>query len=147
MNENYLSTLWTSVAPAVANHLWQSTLVAITAALLTLAVRKHHARARYWLWMAASLKFLVPFSVLVAFGRYLAWSRPAAPVAQSGWDFVQEITQPFASPTLPAIPHAATSVPSSIWSHLLPVLLVFWFLGFAAVLVLWTVRWHRISAA
>ena len=147
MTEKYLSTLWNSVAPAAANHLWQSTLVAIAAGLLTLAVRKHHARARYWLWMAASLKFLVPFSLLVALGRYLAWSRPAAPAAQSGLDFVEEITQPFASPTLPEIPHAVSSVSSSIWTHLLPILLVLWFLGFAAVLVLWTVRWRRISAA
>ena len=48
---------------AVGNHLWQSTLFAAAAGLLTLALRKNHARARYWLWLAASLKFLVPFSL------------------------------------------------------------------------------------
>ena len=147
MTEKYLSTLWNSVAPAVANHLWQSTLVAVAAVLLTLAVRKHHARARYWLWMAASLKFLVPFSVLVALGRYLSWSRPAAPAAQSGLYFVEQLTQPFVSPDLPVIPHAAPSVSSSIWANMLPVLLVLWFVGFAAVVMFWTVRWRRVSAA
>ena len=144
MIENYLSTLWSSVAPALANHLWQSTLVALAAALLTLAIRKHHARARYWLWLAASLKFLVPFSVLVAVGRYFAWSRSAVPA--SGLYFVEEFTQPFASPALPVVPHAVLSVSSS-WTNLLPVLLVLWFVGFAAVVFWWAVRWRRVSAA
>ncbi len=58
-----LSSIWTTLAPAVGNHLWQSTLFAVAAGLLTLALRKNHARARYWLWLAASLKFLVPFSL------------------------------------------------------------------------------------
>ena len=147
MTENYLSTLWSSVATAAANHLWQSTLVALGAALLTLVVRRHHARARYWLWLAASLKFLVPFSVLVALGRSLAGWRPAAPAAQSGLYVVEEITQPFASPALPVVPHPVSSVPSSIWTPLLPMVLVLWFLGFVAVVFLWTVRWRRVSAA
>jgi len=147
MTENYLSTLWSSVATAAANHLWQSTLVALGAALLTLVVRRHHARARYWLWLAASLKFLVPFSVLVALGRSLAGWRPAAPAAQSGLYVVEEITQPFASPALPVVPHPVSSVPSSIWTPLLPMVLVLWFLGFVAVVFLWSVRWRRVSAA
>jgi bla regulator protein blaR1 len=64
----YLAGIWTAVAPAVGNHLWQSTLFAITAGLLTLALRRNRAQVRYGLWLAASLKFLVPFSVLVAMG-------------------------------------------------------------------------------
>ena len=47
MTEKYLSALWSAIAPSLANHLWQSTLVAALAGLLTLALRKHHARARY----------------------------------------------------------------------------------------------------
>jgi bla regulator protein blaR1 len=50
------------------NHLWQSTLFALCAGMLTLALRKNRASVRYWLWLAASLKFLVPFSLLVALG-------------------------------------------------------------------------------
>jgi hypothetical protein len=65
MIPRYLSETWAVVAPAVANHLWQSTIFAAAAAVLTLALRKNHARTRYWLWLAASVKFLVPFSLLV----------------------------------------------------------------------------------
>ena len=49
MTEKYLSELWNAIAPGLANHLWQSTLVAAAAGVLTLGLRKHHARARYWL--------------------------------------------------------------------------------------------------
>ena len=50
------------------NHLWQSTLFAAAMAALSLAFRNNHARTRYALWLAASLKFLVPFSMLVSIG-------------------------------------------------------------------------------
>src|SRR5689334_5959054 len=72
-----LSMAWAALAPAFANHLWQSTLFAAVAGLLTLALRKNQARARYWLWLAASLKFLVPFALLVSLGHYLSKPRPA----------------------------------------------------------------------
>ena len=39
---------------ALINHLWQSTLFALGAGLLTLALRRNGARFRYGLWFAAS---------------------------------------------------------------------------------------------
>jgi len=48
------------------DHLWQSTMVAALMALLTLALQSNSARIRFWLWFAASLKFLVPFAALAA---------------------------------------------------------------------------------
>jgi hypothetical protein len=52
--------------PAVLDHLWQSTLFALCAGLLTLAFRNNAASVRYWLWFSASVKFLVPFSLITA---------------------------------------------------------------------------------
>ena len=46
MIEKYVTSAWSAVAPGLGNHLWQSTLVALMAGLLTLALRKHHARSR-----------------------------------------------------------------------------------------------------
>lgn len=84
---------------AIVNHLWQSTAFAVGVGLLTLAFRRDGAHVRYWLWWAASIKFLVPFSWLAALGRGVApsvgvlelpaqWSaaagRVAQPVAASG---------------------------------------------------------------
>ena len=45
-----------SLSP-IANHLWQSTLFAGLAGLLTLALRKNSARLRHWVWAAAQWSF------------------------------------------------------------------------------------------
>src|SRR5258708_37995957 len=55
------------------NHLWQSTWFSGVAGLLTLALRKNRAQTRYWVWLAASVKFLVPFSLLVSIGSHVEW--------------------------------------------------------------------------
>ncbi|HEY6370005.1 MAG TPA: M56 family metallopeptidase [Candidatus Sulfotelmatobacter sp.] len=144
------SAMWRDLAPALGNHLWQSTLFAAAAGLLTFMLRKNHARARYWLWLAASVKFLIPFSLLVSIGSYLAWPH-AAPRPSGGlYVAVEAISQPFSEPALamPAMAQAApAAVPPSLL-HWLPALLVaFWFCGFVVVLCAWCVRWRRISAA
>ena len=46
----------------LSNHLWQSTLFFVAAWPLTLALRKNRASVRYWIWFAASMKFLIPLS-------------------------------------------------------------------------------------
>ena len=60
------------------NHLWQSTVCAGIAGLLTLLLRHHSARIRYGLWFAASVKFLVPFFLLVTLGR--RWRQRMVPL-------------------------------------------------------------------
>src|SRR5215472_3005809 len=57
---------------ALVNHLWQSTLFACGAGALTLLFRSNGANVRYGLWLAASMKFLIPFSALFAVGQALA---------------------------------------------------------------------------
>jgi len=146
MTHNFLSTLWNSLAPSVADHLWQSTLVALAAVLLTLAFHKHRACARYWLWLAASLKFLVPFSMLVTFGRSMAWPPAPTAAAPTRWGYaIEDITQPFTPSALQVVPQLAPT--STHWPHVAPVLLALWSLGFLGVLFLWMIRWRRISVA
>ena len=75
----------------LANHLWQSTLFAAVAGLLTLALRKNLAQTRYWLWLAASVKFLIPFSILVAAGGVIGHHTataitPSRGFAGPSWD-------------------------------------------------------------
>jgi uncharacterized protein (TIGR03435 family) len=128
-----------------ANHLWQSTAFAAVAVLLALALRANHARARYWLWLAASAKFLVPFSTLAAIGAALGrWLIPAPPAPR--FPFVMEqIVQPFTPMPYPSLP-AAPSAPSA--ASLLPALLLsLWLCGFLAVLIYAWTRWRRVAAA
>ena len=135
-----LSSIWTALAPAVGNHLWQSTLFAVAAGLLTLALRKNHARARYWLWLAASLKFLVPFSLLTSLGSRMTWSRgPAA--TQGALAFViEQVSRPFAQ-------QASSGVPvQAVFAALPAILAAAWVCGFAAVLMVWFARWRVVYA-
>ena len=146
MMEKYVTSAWSAVAAGLGNHLWQSTLVALIAGLLTLALRKHHARARYWLWLAASLKFLVPFSLLVALGQRLTWTRNSAQSVSPGFYFaIDQVGRPFSPSAVRAAPNPSIVSPS--YAHYVPFLAVLWLCGFLAVVLLWTVRWYRISSA
>ena len=148
MTGEYFSSLWAAITPGVANHLWQSTLFAIAAGLLTLFLRKHHARARHWLWLAASLKFLLPFSLLVSIGSRLSPEPAAKPSVRPVIYFaMEEITQPFSQLGVRVTPAHAPSMASSILPQLTQAIGVLWLVGFLAVLVLWCVRWRRVSAA
>jgi len=146
MNEKYVSALWSAIAPGLANHLWQSTLVAAAAGVLTLALRKHHARARYWLWLAASIKFLIPFALLVRLGAYFAWQRPTPPTSTGVYFAIEEVSQPFSNVAVRATTHSV-AVATPALSEVLPILLAIWLCGFLAVLLMWVIRWRRISAA
>jgi bla regulator protein blaR1 len=145
-----LSAFWNDIAPALGNHLWQSTLFAAAAGLLTLLLRKNHARARYWLWLAASVKFLIPFSLLVSLGRRLSWSH-SSPAATGGlYVAVEQISQPFTQTAIvmPTISRSTSGATVQSLFHMLPALLVgLWLCGFALVLLIWCVRWRKISVA
>jgi bla regulator protein blaR1 len=133
-----------------ANHLWQSTLFAGVAGLLTLFLRKNRAHVRFWLWLMASVKFLLPFSILVAAGGLLGRHTTAA-VAPSGLvtaaDFshlVEQVGEPFTT-TVPKF--ALSGVQRSYTSAIAAVLIVVWAIGFVTLACRWTLRWRRIRAS
>jgi uncharacterized protein (TIGR03435 family) len=138
------------ITSALENHLWQSTVVAALAGLLALALRGNQARTRYWLWMIASAKFLIPFSLLVVAGGYLRPAAPA-PIAQPAVSAVlEQITQPF-SQTPSSSVAAPTVVAPTIVAHnenLLPIiLLTLWTCGFLIVAFSWWRKWRTVRAA
>ena len=114
MIANFLSSMWATIAPALGNHLWQSTLFAVVAGLLTLILRKNQARVRDQLWMAASLKFLIPFSLLIALGSHLAKPRASTPAQVIVYSAVEDFSQPFAGPEMPSISQAPAPV-TQMW--------------------------------
>ncbi|HXX45742.1 MAG TPA: M56 family metallopeptidase [Candidatus Acidoferrales bacterium] len=132
----------TPALSSIANHLWQSTLCVVAVWLLTLTLKKNRAAVRYQLWLAASLKFVIPFSLFVRAGNWLGWSViPAS--AQPRWSFtVVEIGRPFA--THAPIEHAA--MPPTNPSVIPAVLFGVWLAGFAACIALWVRRWWQMRA-
>ena len=124
----------TSLQP-IANHLWQSTLFAVVAGLLTLALRKNAAKTRYWLWLVASVKFLVPFSIVVMVGSH--FGRATTGVTAPVTFVIEQISQPFGAPVRDAIvpaPQAPSTniIPAIIWA--------IWAVGFVFVVCSW---WRR----
>jgi uncharacterized protein (TIGR03435 family) len=86
-------------APMLANHLWQSTAFAAIAAGLALALKKNQARARYWIWMAASVKLLLPFALLAGVASHFVKPRAAAAPAQAAMVVeVESFSEPFREP-------------------------------------------------
>lgn len=129
---------------ACINHAWQSTLFAIAAGLVALLLRRNGARVRYWVWLAASVKFLVPFAFLAALGgplerapiaRRVTTAIPAQSLA------VAEISRPFPD----VAPQALAAGHSAVWSS--DAIVIVWALGFAAVVLMRLRGWLRLRAA
>ena len=129
------------VPPALMDHLWQSTLFVCAVWLAALGVRQNAARVRYWLWMAASVKFLVPVSMLVRLGERYPWRAAPAAVQPA----VSFIVEGLLAPTSMAAAAPATIPPSPpVWPWLL---LAIWCAGAILVLVSWWRQWLPIRAA
>ena len=128
----------------LVNHLWQSTIVAALALLLTLALKKNRARVRYWVWMVASAKFLLPFTFLINAGQWLR-SLIAVPfVKPSVTSAIELATQPLQATSSFDVVNASASVHHS---ESLPLLLLStWICGTLIIAVRWVRAWMNIRA-
>ena len=123
----------------LANHLWQSTVFAAAVALATLFMQRNPARLRYWLWLAASLKFLIPFSVLVSMGGEVA--RPTAAPVLPALTVVRVSTYFAPAPTFQTVAPAAER-----W-YLPFAMGAIWAAGALFLLLRWYRRWRAIREA
>jgi TonB family protein len=133
----------------LADHVWQSTLFLVGAALLTVGLRKNQARIRYWVWLAASLKFLVPFTLLVTIGSHLGWLAPAASAPPTLVAAVEAVSQPFARAGIAFFAQSEGTGDTAQAGHTVVVsaLLTIWLIGFAAMLVAHWRAWRPIGRA
>jgi bla regulator protein blaR1 len=136
-----LSVFDTNVGPALANHLWQSTAFAALVALLMPLLRRNRAQVRYRLWMAASIKFLIPLSLLVELGGLLPKATTLTPQVAM-YSVFDVAGQPFSETAMPA--HLPAWIEYLI--ALLPLTLTaIWVCGAAVVLLVWLRRWSQVS--
>jgi uncharacterized protein (TIGR03435 family) len=126
----------------LGNHLWQSTLCAGVAWLLTLALRRNRAAVRYWIWLAASVKFLIPFSLLVSAGGQLGWRTAPTAMQPQVSIVMDEIGRPFGpamdAPTPAVAPPASAPVPA--------ILFAVWLCGFTISALVCLRFWLRVRA-
>src|SRR5690349_3132362 len=107
---------------AWTNHLWQSTLFAAAAGLFTIALRKNQAHVRYWLWLSASCKFLIPFALLISLGGRVGIGPDGMRIAAPAVSLVAiQIAEPFqyAAPPAPFTPSASDWIPllaGAVWA-------------------------------
>jgi len=138
---------WTA---ALVNHLWQSTLFVLIAWAVTSLLRNHQARMRYGIWMVASAKFLVPFSLLINAGELLR--APLATHIRSSAlaATMEQVAQPFSqTPSAPiTVFYDEAPIVGDASANLLPLLLpAFWVCGFLAIVIWWAFHWIRIRKA
>ncbi len=126
----------------VANHLWQTTLFAAVVWLLAVALNRNSARIRYRLWLAASAKFFIPFSLLVGIGSQFELRKAPAVVPQLT-SAMGRASQPFVALT-PAI---VTAGPEHNSNSTTAVLLSIWFCGMLFVFTRWGLLWRRMRIA
>jgi uncharacterized protein (TIGR03435 family) len=130
------------VTTLLIDHLWQSTLVAFAAWLLVVALRNHEARVRYWIWLAASLKFVVPFAALGAIGNEIEWLAVTTTPVEPAW--IAVAAQPMAA-LVPAVAPTAVDVAAGGAVVTATLLAGVWIVGLAVVLGHWFVCWLRLD--
>jgi len=139
---------------ALTNHLWQTTLFVLGAAIVAAALRKNGAHVRHAIWIAASVKFLVPFSIIMSLGSALSASRPlattwttATPPPSDLAVAVDRVTQPFTSDifveTTPRAAVGSLSRPERFAIAFTGV----WACGFVIVVLIRLRGWQRVRAA
>ena len=135
----------------IVNHLWQSTMVILVAWLLTLVLTRNRARTRYWVWMVASLKLLIPFSLLAAIGD---WLRPASGIPLLEGPHLTSTMVKLANPFLQGsqspsssalvLPLTASVAPSPYHVGLPEIAVTLWLCGLVFLLLRWSRDWLSI---
>jgi beta-lactamase regulating signal transducer with metallopeptidase domain len=118
------------------DHLWQSTLFAIVAWLLARALRHYQARVRHWVWFAASVKFLVPFSFLTGIAATLS-----PRLAPDSGALVLQLRHAALSLAVPPLSGLAEGL---ALDALVLGGSVAWGVGCAGLLARWWVQWARV---
>lgn len=137
---------------ALGNHLWQSTVFAVAVGLLTLFFRNNSARVRHCLWLTASFKFLVPFSLLILLGSGFTpytvpvGTHPTGTAPQ--WSILMErVAQPLSSSAQSAGAALSAPLPAKPFLDPTSVAIAVWVCGIAVVLCVLLLRWRRVNAA
>jgi uncharacterized protein (TIGR03435 family) len=130
-------------AELIVNHLWQSSCFALLAGLLAFMLRENSPKVRYWVWLSASLKFFVPWALLMSLGSAVPWpshqiaSAPATPTLP---DSLVQMAEPFS-------PSSTATGQTRVQTHRGATALGFlWVSGFIAIVFTRCRSWYGVRA-
>jgi bla regulator protein blaR1 len=129
------------------NHVWQSTLFLLAVWVATLALRRNGARVRYWLWTAASIKFLVPLSAAVAVVERIEWPRTASAPGPAVAFVMDDVLTPATGVVVPQIAAFDTPTEALASGETAWLMVAVWAIGALVVLARWWRQWQPIGAA
>jgi uncharacterized protein (TIGR03435 family) len=142
------NAVWTA---ALMQHLWQSTMVCAALWLLSLMLRRNAARMRFRLWMLASVKFLLPFSLLITAGESFSVKRTAVPSVAPFFSMVIEgpadevAVEPHAAAPAESVAARAAVPTTTKRQSVLPWVVVFlWAAGALVISGVWMRRWLQL---
>jgi uncharacterized protein (TIGR03435 family) len=126
----------------IVNHLWQSSCFALVAGVLALMLRGNSPKVRYWVWLTASLKFLVPWVLLVNMGSLVPWPHHAVESAATSTlpDTLVQMAEPFSANLYGGVSTQA----ESHWG--VTAVAFLWAAGFIAIVSTRYRGWCRIRA-
>jgi beta-lactamase regulating signal transducer with metallopeptidase domain len=123
------------------DHVWQSTLFAAAVLAATWFVRRQGARIRFWLWFAASAKFLIPFATLSALGSMLARNLATVPPALG--DYMHEPIVQMTAASLAPMRQAGPSPAGLDWQSLV---VAAWLVGTTFFAMRWILAWLHVRS-
>ncbi|HXD75072.1 MAG TPA: M56 family metallopeptidase [Vicinamibacterales bacterium] len=131
---------------ALVNHLWQSTLAAALAWVAALVLSRARAKSRHAVWLAASLKFLLPIGPLLTFATAARW-RPVLAVSSVPFALAADPRIQFLAPApIRAAVHQPLDAAAGRFAGAMPMaLLSLWIAGAVVMLATWIVRRRRVS--
>ena len=128
-------------APLIVTHLSVSTLFAAVAWLLAVALKKNRAQTRYWVWLVASMTFLLPFGLLVSAGSHVSWRTQTG--TPPGPGFKGDPAPDFATVTPGDYPSLSSADEPPITDLIPTILLLVWGSGFGVLVLRWGRDWMR----
>ena len=146
MISEHVLSIAARVAVPLGNHLWQSTVFAGIVCLLTLFLRSNRPSLRYALWTAASVKFLVPFSLFVGLGTIFSETLPLSTEPHTSvFSALEAANQPFDLHTIPSSDGqpSMTRPPTALLSEFL---FAVWIAGAVAFLLVWYLRSREVAS-
>jgi beta-lactamase regulating signal transducer with metallopeptidase domain len=129
------------VSGAILDHVWQSTLFAAAIGVVARMFRDNSAALRYRLWLAASLKFLVPFALIAAAGERVGLPR-VLPAAGSLVTSLGDVWSPQYADLTGALAQRTALAVALAWA-----LGAVWLAGVAIVAVSWARQWQPVRDA